>query len=115
MLRSLTAKQFLGWEEYARLDPMDAAEVHADWRTAAILKHMFDDNQRLIDAVLAAAGVKKSQRPKHVDTKIDDFVLQWRSTTDDVKPQQKRKQTWEEQFRIAQLINAAFSAPEGHV
>lgn len=112
MLRDLTAKQFLGWEEYARLNPLDAPELRADWRMAAMLKHMFDHNQRLVDAVLAAAGAKKSDRPKMIQTKLEDFILQWVDPESPVTS--KRKQSWEDQFRIAQLINTAFSAPEGH-
>ena len=110
MLRSLTAKQLLEWEEYARLEPFNAEESHADWRTAAILKHIFDGNQRLINAILAAAGAKPHQRPKFVETELKDFLLQWNANTS----APKKKQTWQEQFQIVSLINKAFSEPEGH-
>lgn len=112
MLRSLTAKQFLEWEEYARLSPLDEGDLHDDWRSAAIMKQIFDTGQSVVQAVLAAAGAKRHQRPKVVQTELKDFVLKWDA---EAKPPPKRKQTWEEQLRIAQIITAAFSTePEGH-
>lgn len=114
MLRGLTAQQFLEWEEFCKLEPLDMYENRADWRMAAILKQIFDGNQRLVDTILAAAGAEKSKRPKFVETKLQDFLLKWNPEAEDAKPKPKKQQTWEEQLRIVQLINAAFHDPQGN-
>lgn len=105
MLRSLTAKQFQEWEEYAGLEPLET-DRRADWRTALIVKQIFDANQRLINAVLAGAGLERHKRPRFVETELKDFVLQWEEA--DNKNGKRRKQTWQEQWTIIEMINDAF-------
>ncbi len=43
LLRSLTAKQFVGWECYARLEPFD--EIRADYRAARIAQVIANVNR----------------------------------------------------------------------
>jgi len=102
MLRSITAKQFAEWQAYARIEPF--TEKLADWRIASIAKAIFDANQRLIDALYAVNGAEKSKRPKIIETKLDDFLLVWKEQDGDKPPPQKRKQTWQEQLAIVEMI-----------
>ena len=101
MLRRITAKQFQQWEHYAVIDPLEGSERRADWRTALICKYLFDTQQRVIQAVLAAGGIERHKRPKFVDLELKDFVLQWEESTP--KPP-KKKQTWQEQWEIIEMI-----------
>jgi len=110
LLRSLTAKQFREWEEYARLRPWEDTDRRADWRAALVTKQIFDSNQRLVDVVLAAAGVAKHKRPRFVELELKDFLLQWESDEDASKP--RRKQTWQEQWKIVERINSIFALQE---
>lgn len=41
--RSLTAKQFVGWEAYAQLEPF--SELRADYRTASIVQMLANVNR----------------------------------------------------------------------
>lgn len=114
MLRQLTAKQFLEWEEYATLEPLNQEDRREDWRTAAVLKATFDANQRLIDALLAVHGVERHKRPHIVNTDLRDFVLEW-TIEDAAAPKKKRRQqTWQEQWAIVEMINHAFGGTTGN-
>jgi hypothetical protein len=108
MLRSLTAKQFAEWQAYARLEPF--TERLEDWRTAYLAKTMFDLNQRLVDTLFAVNGVEKGKRPKVVKTELKDFLLEWAEATIG-SPVKKKKQTWQEQLAIVQMIVHAHSVP----
>jgi hypothetical protein len=109
MLRSLTAKQFTEWQAYARLEPF--AETRADWRTASLSKMLFDQNQKLIDALFAVNGAEKGKRPKIIQTTIQDFLLTWKEEEVALVRPPKRKQTWQEQLAIVEMIVHAHSVP----
>ena len=86
MLRSLTAKQFMEWEEYARLEPFN--ELRADYRTASIVQMLANVN-----------------RPKgHKAYTLQDFLLHY-----ELPEAAPRRQTWQEQKAIAKAICMAFS------
>jgi hypothetical protein len=107
MLRSLTAKQFAEWQAYARMEPF--GEMRQDWRVASLAKTIFDVNQKLVDALFAVNGAEKSKRPKVVQTTLQDFVLEWKESEEPPKP--KKKQTWQEQLAIVEMIVHAHSVP----
>lgn len=85
MLRSLTAKQFVEWEAYARLEPF--SEMRADWRAASI--------RQMIHNV---AVEEKNQKD------IEHFLLKWK------EEENKPKQTWQQKKSIAYAICAAYEA-----
>jgi NAD-dependent DNA ligase len=90
MLRRMTAKQLQAWVHFAEIEPFTFdRELRADYRAASIVQ------------VIANVNRGKGQRPY----KIDDFVIRF---DDDYKP--TRKQTWQEQQKIAYLIAAAYNA-----
>lgn len=86
MLRSLTAKQFAEWEQYAKLEPFN--ELRADYRTASIV------------TMLANVNRASKQEPYS----LEDFVLKFGQ-------EPKKPQTWQEKLAIARAIAMAFSAP----
>lgn len=90
MLRSITAKQFLEWQEYARLEPFN--ELRDDYRAASIVSMIFN-----------MAVDKKDRKP------IADFLLKWEGTVEEAP----KKQTWQEQQAIARVIVAAYSEIDG--
>jgi hypothetical protein len=108
MLRSLTAKQFMEWQAYARLEPF--GETRADWRAASISKTLFDLNQKLVDTLFAVNGAEKSKRPKIIETKLQDFLLTWKDE-ESTPPTPKKRQTWQEQLAIVEMIVHAHSVP----
>jgi hypothetical protein len=108
MLRSLTAKQFAEWQAYARLEPF--GETRADWRAASISKAIFDQTQKLTDTLFAVNGAEKSKRPKMVATKLDDFLLTWKEA-ESTPPKERKRQTWQEQLAIVEMIVHAHSVP----
>lgn len=85
--RGLTAKQFVGWEHYASLDPFD--ETRADYRAASIATMI--------------ANVNRSKDQKSY--KLEDFLLKFGEQT-------KKKQTPEDQLLIARLFAAAWAKPD---
>jgi len=80
--RSLTAKQFMGWEHYAQLEPFN--ELRDDYRFASIVQ------------ILANLYRAKNQRPYS----LQDFVLQFG------EPEEAKKttQTPEQQEMMMRLI-----------
>jgi hypothetical protein len=106
LLRSLTAKQLLAWEEFVALEPFDRESRKADWRAAQVSKYIFEMQQQLVDVVLAAVGVKKSKRPKRLELDLKDYVLTWKEPDAPPDPP-KKKQTWQEQWAIIELIQHA--------
>lgn len=83
--RSLTAKQFINWEAYARLEPF--GEKRADWRAAQIVKMIFD-----------MAVVAKDRKYK-----LEDFLLKFEEDFKE-KPVQ-------DQFAMMKILAAAYAAP----
>ena len=83
MLRSLTAKQFLGWEHFAQLEPFE--DSRWDWLVASIRQTIFNMSGRL----------SEKQKP------ISDFVLTW---------EPKKPQTWQEKKALLMAVGMAFSA-----
>lgn len=79
ILRGLTYKEFCGWMNYAALDPF--TELRADYRTAHIVKMLYDANRG-----------KKSKA-----LRIEDFLL-------DFKTKPRRKQTWQDQLAILKIV-----------
>ena len=108
VLRRLTAKQFLEWEEYARLEPFDVTDRRQDWRAAQIVKQVFDSNQRLISALCALHGLERHKRPRFIEVEMKDFVLSWNTGEETPKSDKKKKQSWQEQWAIVEMINTAF-------
>ena len=86
MLRSLTAKQFVEWEAYARLEPFN--ELRADQRAALIASYVYN----------MAVSVR-DRKP------ISDFMLKWEESGE-AKP---KTQSWQQQKQIAYMIAAAYS------
>ncbi len=91
MLRSLTAKQLMAWEDYSELEPFD--EVRADYRAAQI--------------VTMLANINRDTKKQKTAYKIDDFLLKFEKTE---KTASAKRQTWQEQQRIAELIVMANNA-----
>jgi hypothetical protein len=87
MCRSITAKQLIEWEAYARLEPF--GEVRDDYRFASVVAMIFN-----------MAVVAKDRKP------IDTFLLKWEDGEEQPK---KKKQTWQEQFEIAKQWAMAYS------
>lgn len=79
MLRMITAQQFIEWHAYSRLDPFD--ETRGDLRAAQI--------SQMIWAVNRGKGVKVPD--------LKDFTLAF-----DAQP--RRRQTWQEQKMIGQML-----------
>ena len=91
MLRSLTAKQFIEWEHYARLEPFD--ELRADYRTASIREMLHN-----------MAVVAKHRKP------LDYFLLKYGDAVED-EPEQRQGQTWQEKKAVAYSIALAYTKP----
>ena len=85
MLRSMTAKQFIGWWHYFQIDPF--GEKRADYRAASI--------------VTMIANVNRDPKQKAQPYQLEDFILKF--------GQAVRKQTPEDQLLVAKLWAAAFS------
>ena len=85
MLRSITARQFMEWMAYARLEPFD--EVRADYRAASICALLANINR----------GAKQKAYT------IEDFLLKFDRT-------KTRRQTAQEQEQIARAIVLAFNS-----
>jgi len=70
MLRSLTAKQFMEWEHYARLEPFN--ELRDDYRAASIVQMIANVNRGkeqkpyALQDVLIKFGEQEEDRPKPV-------------------------------------------------
>ena len=82
MLRTITAKQFVEWEAYARMEPFN--ETRADYRAASIAQMVFN----------MAVDVK-NRKP------ISDFLLKFGETQ-----QQRPKQTWQQQQKMLMILAA---------
>lgn len=89
LARSLTAKQLLEWEYYAALEPFD--ELRADYRAASIVTTIANVNRGLKQAPYA----------------LKDFLLNFEEP-EEVKP---KRQTVEQQIKMAYMIAKAFNAP----
>jgi len=87
MLRSITAKQFVEWEAYARMDPF--SEARADYRAASIAMTVYN------------MAVESKHRKN-----LSEFLLKW-----DEEEQKPQKQTWQQQKAIAYMIATAYSVP----
>lgn len=88
MLRKLSWQQFLEWQHFDSVEPF--GDMRSDWQAASICALM---------ATIAAKG-KKRFSPK-------DFLLQF----GDARESKGKKQTWQEQKMIAQMLEAALSEP----
>lgn len=87
--RSLTAKQFMGWEAYASLEPF--GQDHWDSLFASIVQMI---HNMAVDV--------KHRKP------LDEFRLQYKEVED--KPVQSPiKQTWQEKKAIGMIIAAAWN------
>lgn len=91
MLRGLTAKQFMEWEAYARLEPFN--ELRADYRAAQI--------------VTMIANVNRGAKQKAYQ--MDDFLLTFKEQ--EIEKAEKKKQSWKQQQSIAYAIAMAYSVP----
>lgn len=89
LLRSLTAKQFLEWEMYARLEPF--AEIQMDYRFASICQ------------VIANVNRGKDQAP----FKLEDFRLRW--SDEGREGPVKAPAPWERMKSIAMAVAMAHS------
>lgn len=83
MLRSITAKQFIEWEAYARLEPFN--ELRADARAALIASYIFN----------MAVNVKDRKELEH-------FMLNYSGEV-------KNKQTPEEQINLIKMFVGAYA------
>lgn len=92
MLRGMSAQQLLEWQSYARIEPF--GEWWATQRTASVLQ--FHAN--------------RSRDPRKAPQPLKDFVLEFKEQ--ETAP--AKKQTWQEQKMIAQILVAAYNTePEG--
>jgi hypothetical protein len=91
-VRELTAKQFIGWEHFAEIEPFTLdIELRADIRAAQIAQ------------VIANVNRGKGQKAYT----IKDFLVQF----DGEAQQPERKKTWQEMQQIAYMIASAYNAP----
>lgn len=88
LLRSLTAKQFAGWEHFAQLEPF--GELRADYHAAQIAQMVFN-----------MAVAVKDRLP------MEEFLLKFKDSEEAVK---KAPQTFEEQIAIAKIMVMAANA-----
>jgi hypothetical protein len=86
-MRGLTAKEFVGWEHYAALEPFD--ETRADYRAASIATMI--------------ANVNRGKEQKAYT--LEDFVLKFGE-------REVKRQSPQDQLLIAKLFAAAFGASE---
>ncbi len=90
LLRRMTAKQFLGWQHFAQIEPFTFdKELRADFRSAQIVQ--------------VIANVNRGSKQKAYT--LQDFLLKF----DDAKPPTKK--TWQEMQKTAYMIAMAFNAP----
>ncbi len=82
MLRSLTAKQFVEWEHYARLEPFN--ELREDYRIASIVQ------------MLANVNRGKNQRAYT----LQDMVIRFGEPEDSWQPPKQTPQQQEAIFRL---------------
>lgn len=83
----MDSREFAEWMAFARLEPI--GERRGDWQAAAIAVTIANANR----------DTKKRKEP----FAVSDFLL--RFGTADEEPE---KQTWQEQLRIAEMLNVAF-------
>ena len=86
MLRSLTAKQFIEWECYARLEPFN--ELRADQRAASVVAMIYN-----------MAVAVKDRKP------ANDPLFLLRFEDEDEKPKPKQ-----DQFAVMKVLAAAYSS-----
>ena len=89
--RGMTAKQFIEWGLYARMEPM--GERRADIRAASIAQMVFN---------MAVAG--KDRKP------LGHFLLKFE---DDAVVEEKKSQPWQEKKAIAMTIVMAYAKARG--
>ena len=94
MLRSITARQFMEWEEYARLEPF--TELRADYRTASIVKMLYD--------------VNRSKESKTFT--LDDFLLKFGQSQVDETPELTRRQNHLSMMKAIALVYSAKKAED---
>ena len=90
MLRGLTSKQLLEWQEYAKLEPFD--ELRADYRAAQIAQ------------MVLMVNLGKGQKVPP----LDELVLKWGKVVEKAKP----KMDWRQMKEITRMIAAAYAEPE---
>jgi hypothetical protein len=89
----MTAKQFAGWEQYARLEPFD--ETRQDWRVASIVTMMANLWGREHDAKGKVTGKPYT---------YEDFVVKFG------EPVPKQPQTWQQQLEILKILSLVQNA-----
>jgi hypothetical protein len=89
MLREITWLQFVEWMAYSQVERFD--EVRADLRAASICAML--------------ANIHRNPKKRATPFNVSDFLLDFEGTP-------KRRQTWQEQKMIAQMIVAAYNGPE---
>jgi hypothetical protein len=88
-VRGLTAKQFIGWQHFAEVEPFTFdRELRADFRSAQIVQ------------VIANVNRGKGQKAYT----LQDFLIKF----NDVEP--PKKKTWQEMQKVAYMIAAAYNA-----
>lgn len=92
MLRELPAKQFLEWQMFDQLNPI--GDLRRDWQAASICA--------VIANIAAAQGRSKKR------FKVQDFLLEF----GEERERPERRQTWQEQKMIIQMVHAAFNSPK---
>lgn len=88
MLKGMTAKQFIGWENYSIIDPFD--EQRADYRAAQI--------------VAMLAEVNRNHKKRKNPYTIDEFLLQFKELKAPT-----REQSLAERKNIYKMLAQAFS------
>lgn len=89
MLRQITSVQLLEWLAFSRLEPF--GDVREDYRMA--------------NAMQLLANVNRDSKTKPEPFKLTDFLLKF--DDDDEAP---KRQTWQEQKRIAHMFAALYNA-----
>lgn len=83
----MTARQFLEWEHYSRIEPF--GEQRGDYQAASV----------------ATVVANSNRGPKQEPFKIEDFLLKFEERV-------SRRQTPEEQLAIARMIAASYSVTD---
>lgn len=90
MLREMSWPQFAEWIAYSQIERFD--EVRADLRAASICAML--------------ANIHRNTKKRAQPFNVSDFLLSFGEETP------KRRQTWQEQKMIAQMIVAAYNGPD---
>jgi hypothetical protein len=84
---TMDSREFAEWMSFARLEPI--GERRGDWQAASI--------------VAAIANANRDPKKRKEAFAVSDFLL--RFGTAEEEPE---RQTWQEQLRIAEMLNVAF-------